>query len=90
MTLANPDHIDAKKWLTKARRRLQVPPTNRDLRKWTMLDFKLAWTLRLSLNREELLGILEIATNKRFDTRKDIDVFLSMMANHIDGMEMGE
>ena len=86
MTAENPDHIDTKKWLARLRTRLRVPATNRDIRKWTTLDFKLAWILREQLSKEELLAVLDVATNKRFDNRKGIDKFLEMMAHYIDGM----
>ena len=87
MTLANPDHIDGKKWVARTKKKLAIPAGPRA---YTILDFKLSWIFRDQFTREELLSILEIAANKRFDNRKDIEVFLSMMANHIDGMETGE
>jgi len=83
MTAENPDAIDAKKWLARLRKRLAIPAGPRA---YTVMDFKLAWVLREQLSKEELLAVLDIATNKRFDSRKGIDKFLEMMAHYIDGM----
>jgi len=83
MTAENPDAIDAKKWLARLRKRLAIPAGPRA---YTVMDFKLAWVLREQLSKEELLAVLDTATNKRFDNRKGIDKFLEMMANYIDGM----
>lgn len=85
MTAENPDHLDTRRWLAKARSRLRVPATHRDTSKWTVEDFKLAWLLRDQFTRAELLAILEIACGKRYDNRKGIDKFLGMMQKHIDG-----
>lgn len=84
MTAENPDHLDTRRWLQKARKWLayEVSPRKR----WTIEDFKLAWLLRDQFTRSELLAILEIACGKRYDNRKGIDTFLTMMQKHIDGL----
>lgn len=84
MTIENPDAIDTRRWLVKARRWLAM--RHGSDRKWTVEDFKLSWLLRDQFTCAELLAILEIASGKRYDNRKGIDKFLGMMARHIDGL----
>lgn len=83
MKASDTDAIDAKKWLARLRKRIAIPAGPRA---YTVMDFKLAWVLREQLTKEELLSVLDIATNNRFDNRKGIDKFLEMMAHYIDGM----
>lgn len=84
MTAENPNDIDTRKWLARARKRLAGPNRPRD---WKVDDLKLALVLRDRFTRDELLAVLDIAAGARFDSRKGIEDFLRILAAHIDGME---
>jgi len=84
MTAENPNDIDTRKWLARARKRLAGPNRPRD---WKVDDLKLALVLRDQFTRAELLTLLDIASGSRFDNRKGIENFLRIMAAHIDGVE---
>jgi len=84
MTAENPNDIDTRRWLARARKRLASPNKPRD---WKVDDLKLALVLRDQFMRTELLTLLDIASGARFDNRKGIEDFLRIMAAHINGME---
>lgn len=83
MTAADPNQIDSGDWVRRARRRLQGPAKPRD---WKVEDLKLLLVFRDRFTRDELLAVLDIATGKRFDNRAGIEVFLRILASHIDSM----
>lgn len=79
----DPNALDARAWLIDAKRKLSLPAKPRA---WTVDDFKVAWLLRDQFTRAELLGVLDVACDRRFDRKAGIDKFLDMMRLYVDGL----
>lgn len=79
----DPSALDARAWLIDAKRKLSQPAKPRA---WTVDDFKVAWLLRDQFTRDELLGVLDVACDRRFDRKAGIDKFLDMLKLYVDGL----